>query len=129
MSQQSGGSADVLTAHTEVHDGIEVVVVAGEIDRMTDAPLGVALDVLGRGPAGLVIDLAAVTFFGSAGVNMLVTVLRAAKAGRVPFAVIARKPTVLRPLAITGVDAVLPLHPDLAGALAALRSVPSQRRR
>ncbi|MDX3660097.1 STAS domain-containing protein [Streptomyces sp. ID05-26A] len=131
MSPQSSGAAAVLTARTEVHDGIDVVIVAGEIDRAADgSPLLVALDALReRPPAGLVLDLGAVTFFGSAGINLLVGVVRRAKSANVPFAVVAESRVVLRPLAISGVDALLTVRPDLRAALAALRSVPPQRRR
>ncbi|MGW6441708.1 STAS domain-containing protein [Lentzea sp. NPDC055074] len=131
MSPQSSGASAVLTARTEVHDGIDVVIVSGEIDRAADgSPLLTSLDALRESPpAGLVLDLRAVTFFGSAGINLLVWVVRQARAGNVPFAVIAESRVVLRPLAISGVDALLTVRPDLSAALAALRSVPPQRRR
>lgn len=131
MSPQSSGAAAVLTTRTEVHDGVDVVIVAGEIDRIADgSPVLAAVDALRERPsAGLVLDLGAVTFFGSAGINLLVAVVRRLRSANIPLAVVAESRVVLRPLAISGVDALLTVRPDLRGALAALRSVPSQRRR
>ncbi|SES44629.1 STAS domain-containing protein [Lentzea albida] len=129
MGQQSDGAVSALTAHTVDRDGIAVVVVAGEIDMVTeDSPLDQALDAVRRRPAGLVIDLGAVSFFGSSGINMVLNVWRHAVSESVPLAVVAGR-TVSRPLDMSGAAAVLSLHPNLAEALAAVRTVPPQRRR
>ncbi|GLY47797.1 STAS domain-containing protein [Lentzea sp. NBRC 102530] len=129
MNEQPSGTTAVLTARTEHQDGVAVLVVTGEIDRMTDeSPLREALDAVRRGPAALVIDLDAVSFFGSTGINLLITVEHQARAMDVPFAVVAGARRVLKPLAITGVDALLPLYPNRVEAFLALRSVPRPRR-
>lgn len=128
MSRQSDGAVSTLTAHTVDRDGIAIVVVAGEIDMVTeDSPLHQALDAVRRGPAGLVIDLGAVSFFGSSGINMVLNVWRHAVSGSVPLAVVGGR-TVSRPLEMSGASAVLSLHPTLVEALAAVRTVPPQRR-
>ncbi|MFD5829774.1 STAS domain-containing protein [Lentzea sp. NPDC060358] len=130
MSQQSNGAVQVLTAHTSDHDGITLVTVVGEVDRMTpDSPLLQALDAVRGLPAGVVVDLNAVTFFGSAGVNMLAAVWQQAEASAVPLAIVAGARTVLMPLAISGVDALLALFPSQAEAFTALKAVPPPRRR
>lgn len=133
MVQQFGGTLDVLTADPADNDGIAVVTLVGEVDMTTDgSPLAATLGVLNGAPAGLVVDLQAVTFFGSSGINMLVAVQRAARSRNVPFAIVAAH-AVLRPLAMTGTDVLFLLCPDLPGALAAVRalppSVPPQSRR
>ncbi|MFD4637059.1 STAS domain-containing protein [Lentzea sp. NPDC058436] len=129
MDRQSDGTVSVLTAHTVDHHGITVVVVAGEIDMTTeDSPLNQALSAVRRKPAGLVVDLGAVSFFGSAGINLVLNVWRHAVSDGVPLAVVGGR-TVSRPLEMSGADAVLSLHPSLAEALAAVRTVPPQRRR
>lgn len=130
MGQQSNGAVEVLTAHIAEHDGIVVVTVAGEVDRMTpDSPLLKAADAVRRLPAGVVVDLNGVTFFGSAGVNMLAAVWQQAEASAVPLAVVAGKRPVLMPLAISGVDVLLTLYPSLPDAFNALRAVPPPRQR
>ncbi|MFD9701057.1 STAS domain-containing protein [Lentzea sp. NPDC059081] len=130
MSRQSDGAVEVLTAHTTEHDGITLVTVVGEIDRMKpDSPLLQAADAVRRRPAGVVVDLDAVTFFGSAGVNMLAAVWQESDAQAVPLAIVASKRTVLMPLTISGVDALLALYPNRSDAFAAVRAVPPPRRR
>ncbi len=130
MSQQSNGAVEVLTAHLTDHDGITLVTVTGEVDRMTpDSPLLKALDAVRQEPAGVIVDLDGVTFFGSAGVNMLASVWQQAEACTVPLAVVAGKRAVLMPLAISGVDVLLALYPSRSDALTAIRAVPPPRRR
>ncbi|HEX7304631.1 STAS domain-containing protein [Lentzea sp.] len=130
MSQQSDGAVQVLTARTTDHDGIVVVTIAGEVDRMTpDSPVLTAAEAVRRLPAGVVLDLNAVTFFGSAGVNMLAAVWQQAEAAAVPLAIVAGTRAVRMPLAISGVDVLLALYPTLPDALAAVRAVPPPRRR
>ena len=133
MVQQFGGTLDVVTADPADNDGIVVVTLVGEIDMTTEkSPLAATLDIVRGGPAGLVVDLQAVTFFGSSGINMLVAIQRVARSRNVPFAIVAAH-AVLRPLAMTGTDVLFLLCPDLPGALAAVRalppSVPPQSRR
>ncbi|MEU7474750.1 STAS domain-containing protein [Lentzea sp. NPDC042327] len=128
MSQQAGGAV-VQTARTVHHHGIAVVVVSGEIDRMTDDPaLNQAVEAVRGAPTGLVLDLGGVSFFGSAGINMVVAVRREAQRAKVPFRVVAASKTVLRPLELSGVNVLLTVHPNLAEALSGLGTLPRQRR-
>ncbi|MEU3648173.1 STAS domain-containing protein [Lentzea sp. NPDC034063] len=124
MVQQSGGALDVLTADPADNDGIVVVTLVGEVDMMMEgSPLAETLDIVNGGPAGLVVDLQAVTFFGSSGINMLVAVQRVARSRGVPFAIVAGH-AVRRPLELTGTDVLFLLRPDLPSALAAVRALP-----
>lgn len=128
---QSNRPFDVLTARTSDHNGAAVVVLAGEVDLMTEAiGLNAALTALDRVPAGLVLDLQAVSFFGSSGINMLLTVHRLAQEQGVPFVVVAANHVVLGPLTVTGVDLYLRLFPNLPAALRdlAVPAVPPQGR-
>ncbi|GHH38649.1 STAS domain-containing protein [Lentzea cavernae] len=127
MQRQLNETLDVTSAVG--HDGVAVVVLTGEID-MTNAgaPLAKSLGVLELAPAGLVVDLRSVGFFGSSGINLLVTVEEQARRRGVPFGVVASHPAVLKPLTMTGVRMQFPLFPSVADALAGLRAVPAQRR-
>lgn len=113
------------TAITEVrdHDGITVVGVVGEIDMACAEPIRAVLaGQLDRRPAGLVVDLTATDFFGSAGIQLLVdAVIRAQRRG-VPLAVATDRRVVLRPLQVTLVDQTVAIHPTLGDALTALRA-------
>jgi anti-anti-sigma factor len=133
MDNQLNGALDLLSTQVVDHDGVAVVVMAGEVDTMTqETPLTEAIDALSRTGAGLVMDLRAVTFFGSSGINLLVAVQQQAHRAGFSLAVVAAQPAVLRPLAITGVDTCLAIFANVPDALAAVRaeaSVPLQERR
>ncbi|WP_330851458.1 STAS domain-containing protein [Lentzea sp.] len=117
---------DVLTTQLVDHAGVAVVVMAGEIDMVTErSPLTTAVEALERTPLGLVVDLRDVTFFGSSGMTLLTTVQEAARLRDVPFAVVAAHHAVRTPLAVTGMDMVLPLYADLSDALAAVGAAPA----
>ncbi|MET9225780.1 STAS domain-containing protein [Lentzea sp. NPDC003310] len=127
MKHPFDDSSDVLSTRV-VEDG-EVVVLelAGEVDMMTaDEPLAEALKVLDRAPAGLAVDLRAVSFFASSGINLLLTVQERAQVDGVPVAVVADQPAVLRPLAMTGVDRELALFTARSDALVALHGLPGR---
>ncbi|MFD4668494.1 STAS domain-containing protein [Lentzea sp. NPDC058450] len=129
MSQQTNSAQGVLTTRTAEPDGIAVVTVSGEIDSMAeDSPFTELLDVMREDLEGLVVDMDAVTFFGSAGVHVLIAMEEGARHRNIPFAVVASTRAVRMPLSVTGVDALLALHPDVVGALAAVRCLPHPRR-
>ncbi|USX53498.1 STAS domain-containing protein [Lentzea sp. HUAS12] len=75
------------------------------------------LSAVEKAPAGVVVDLREIEFFGSSGINLLLVARREAQARKIPLGVVAAQHVVLSPLAATGVDARLRLFPDLAAAL------------
>jgi anti-sigma B factor antagonist len=98
-----------------------VVTVAGEIDQSTvdrlRAAVTAAFDQLRDGEI-LVIDLTAVTFFGSPGLQALVDVTEAAKQRREPLRIVVdHNRPVIRPLQITGLGDVLALYDTVQQAL------------
>ncbi|GLZ33403.1 hypothetical protein Lesp02_55910 [Lentzea sp. NBRC 105346] len=103
-----------------VCDGVQVVTVAGEIDEYNIDPIKSALD-LSR-PA-VVLDLCAVTFFGSAGLALLVETQQAAERNGTVFVVAAAQRAILRPLSVTGVDQVILRYNAAPDALAAVRAM------
>jgi anti-sigma B factor antagonist len=105
------------------------VTAAGELDagtasRLLEA-LSAAIDEAARTPDGLlVVALDEVTFCDSRGLSVLVTATRsAARAGASLRLVAAPEAAVSRLLERTGMNGLLPLHPDVGSALAA--SAPS----
>ncbi len=69
--------------------------------------------------ASLVIaDMTETTFCDSAGVTVLVGVMRQANAADMGLRVAAAAPAVTRVLAITGVDRLIEIYPSVAAALA-----------
>ncbi|MFE9746893.1 STAS domain-containing protein [Saccharothrix saharensis] len=122
-----GDTRTDTTVQIHDHDGVTVVEVAGEIDMATEQPVRAVLaEQLDRRPAGLVVDLARIDFFGSAGIQLLIEAATSAQRRGVPLAVATDRRAVLRPLEITGVLDAVNVHPTLHDALAAVR--PGDRR-
>ncbi|GAA0244723.1 hypothetical protein GCM10010492_50040 [Saccharothrix mutabilis subsp. mutabilis] len=101
--------------------GVTVVRVVGELDAGTsDDVLAVVLAEAERVPVGLVLDLAGVTFFGSAGTTLLVRARRATGRRGAGFAVVAAHGAVLKTVQVTELDKALAVCPDLDRAVAAV---------
>jgi anti-sigma B factor antagonist len=93
--------AITLTAH-EVTVGVVVVAVAGEVDMAT-APMAenFVLRRLDDQVHSLVLDLSGVTFLGSTGINLLITLHAACEAVGAELRLVANTKVVLRPLELT----------------------------
>jgi len=93
--------AVVLSAR-EVSAGVLVVEVSGELDMATTPVVEEyvlhRLDDVGR---VLVLDLSDVTFFGSTGINLLITLRGACESAGVRLRVVATTKAVLHPLELT----------------------------
>lgn len=98
-----------------------VVTAVGEIDLTNaDGLRDALLSALEAGAAGLVADLATVTFLDSAGLTALVRAFRRARASEVGFRLAAATPPVLRVLNLAGLDRLIEIYPSAATALASL---------
>jgi anti-anti-sigma factor len=95
-----------------------VVTVAGELDFSTAPRLAAVLETrLESAVKTVVVDLSAVTFIGSAGLEVLAQAhLRASLTGRA-VRLVTGSHCVDRALHITGLDRKLPCHTDLTQAL------------
>lgn len=101
----------------------------GEVDTLTAPRLESVLDEVldtarrSRAAAGrrstVVVDLSGVVFLSSSGLATLIRGARRASAADVPLRLVAATRAVVRPLAITGADALFDIDTDLASALAA----------
>ncbi|MCE7000943.1 STAS domain-containing protein [Saccharothrix sp. S26] len=123
-------TSDTIT-RVHHHDDITVVEVIGEIDMACEKPVRAVLtSLLDDRPAGLVVDLTRVDFFGSSGIQLLVEAVASAERRGVALAVATDRRAVLRPLEITLIIETVEIHPTLGDALAALRSdAPSRSHR
>ncbi len=112
---------DAVTTSVAFEDGTAIVTVSGEIDLATVATLNDAItEAFTHQPTALVVDLSAVGFLASAGLQTLViTHETAGEATR--FAVVAEGPATSRPIQLTGLDKVFALYPTLDEALAQVR--------
>ena len=107
------------TPTTADRERLEVVPTSGEID-MTAAPdlsidLGLAIS---RRPRAVIANLTEVRFLGAAGLSALERAHDHAEAVGSRLVVVADQRCVLLPLALTGLDMVLTVLPDLRAARA-----------
>ncbi|NKE62503.1 STAS domain-containing protein [Lentzea sp. PSKA42] len=116
----SGSSMRPLEVQREA-EGLAVVVrAAGELDQYTVPVLRTEIDAAfaaATPPSPVVVDLTGIDFFGSAGINELVIQHERATGGPVPLRIVAPQEKVLRPIALTGLDDVLDIYPELELAL------------
>jgi anti-anti-sigma factor len=108
--------------------GIVTVRCSGDLDlacapRMRAALLAPIRD----GAPGVVADLSATTFCDSTIFSVLVELHRAALARGVSYSIAADPVAVARPLALLGLDRLLPLYDDLDDARAAVAGPPESR--
>lgn len=108
--------------------GVPVVAAPGEID-ITNAPeLRTALleaSTLGHGT--FVVDMSETQFCDSAGMHALVWVHKQSRSEGGEILLIVQATAVLRVLAITGVDSLIPSFPSLEEALAQVPAAQSAR--
>lgn len=129
MTEQQDGFLDGCSVRVMDHDSVPVVVVRGEVDMDTAAR--VAADLVARinlRPAAVIVDLRAVSFFGSTGINVLLDAYGRAVNRKVAIHVVATRPSILKALQITGTDRILAIHTTLPEALRAVTPVPSNKR-
>ena len=109
---------DLIIASVTYPDGIVVLSVSGQIDVTTESTFETVVETaLVDEPAGMIIDLSAVDFLGSAGLR----VLAVTRENLALFAVVANSPVITKPIQLTGLDTIMLLCPTAEGALAALR--------
>jgi anti-sigma B factor antagonist len=107
LRRASRGCAVIVTVEGDVD-----VATAGILRRTVDR----ALTEAGEHP--VVIDLSGVSFLASRGLSTLVEAHRAAEPGQPLRVVVDHARPVIRPLQLSGLDNVLALFHDVAGALA-----------
>lgn len=110
----SGDPHDNAGLHLAVHQvqDVPVVTVTGELDMAT-APIleDEVVRRLDATPPTLVIDLSAVTFLSSAGLQVLMHAHN--RQPRTHVAIVAPTGTTLRPIQLTGLDRALALYPSV----------------
>ncbi|MEY7971129.1 STAS domain-containing protein [Saccharomonospora xinjiangensis] len=101
--------------------GLVVIRVAGEIDILGAPTLRRCIESCVFGASALVLDLSGTTFFGAAGLSVLVRTSALVERRHVRWALVC--PTaVLRPLRVTDLDRELPVCTDFAEAVAVAAS-------
>jgi anti-anti-sigma factor len=113
---------DPITTSVSYEDGIAVLAVRGEVDLATVPAFEAAIaDALTHNPTALIVDLMAVDFLASAGLQSLVATHESVSK-QAYFAVVAEGPATSRPIELTGLDQILVVHSTMAEAVAAVRA-------
>src|SRR5690348_16379153 len=113
---------DTLAVEHAANDDAIVVRVEGDVDSTTVGELSdhlaAALELAAAHPAQLVIvDLQAVTFLGSAGLNALLDCHQRGSDAGTSVRLLADHGPVLQPIKVTDLDLILEIHPTLPDAL------------
>lgn len=113
---------DLLAVECDDRGDSIVVRAKGDIDSSSvselTAKLTTALQLASAHPARLIIvDLQAVTFFGSAGLNAVLDCREDAAEAGTSVRLVADNPQVIRPIEVTNLDRVLEVYPTMTDAL------------
>jgi anti-sigma B factor antagonist len=114
------GADDDKVPHVELnvssrsHDDHTVVIVSGEIDLYTAPTLqgNLAAVLTGDLPARVVVDMSAVEFCDSTGMNVLLSSLRQARERGGQLELAAPRPAIRKVLQVTGLDSVFTIIDD-----------------
>lgn len=102
-----------VSSHRE--DGSLVVVPEGELDIATVDAVRSAVGERGAGE-GLVLDLSALTFLDTSGIQLIVEAFRDARDTGFALAIVRARPQVQRVFEIAGLESVLPFREAVDGA-------------
>ncbi len=98
-----------------------VVTARGRLDGNASGPFGERVQkLIGADRPKLLLDFAGVDFVTSAGLRVVLMILKRVKAGNGVFALCGVQPSVREVLDITGFTAMLDVHPERATALRAM---------
>lgn len=105
----------------EPHGRVLIVTASGRLDGSTCGDFAARLEPLIAGNAPrLLIDFSGIDFVSSAGLRVVLTLVRRIKAANGMLALCAVQPPVLEVLDISGFMSMIDVHPGRAAALAAL---------
>ena len=105
----------------EPHGRVLLVAASGRLDGNTSKEFAARLEPLvSRAEPRLVLDMSGIEFISSAGLRAVLAVFRKIKAAKGTFALCAVQQPVLEVLDISGFMNLIQVHPERAGALAAL---------
>lgn len=112
-----------LQVEVSTADSIPLVSVVGELDAIAAPQLDNVLAPLLAGDtgAGLVLDLAGVTFMDSSGLGVCIKAIKGVRANSGEVALVVTTPRVLKVLEITGIDKAVTVVDSVADALATLQ--------
>lgn len=100
--------------------GIALATLSGRMDIDGAQQVDMQFNVLGGSKKALAVDLSGVEFVASMGLRTLMNCARAISTKHGRMVLFAPRPEVAKVLETSGVGEIIPVHPDLASATAAL---------
>lgn len=108
-----------LRVDVDEREGATVIAVGGELDLGSSPRLREAgVRQLVAGVPLLVLDLTDLEFLDSTGLGVIVGLLKRARTLGSDLRLVIARERVRAPFRVTGIDTLLPIHPDVDGALA-----------
>lgn len=107
-----------MECSTRVEGGVSVVSLHGDIDLETSPKLRKSLLDGVDARAGVLVDMAGVSYIDSSGVASLVEAFQAARKNRTSFGLVAVSAPAMRVLQLARLDGVFAIHTTLAEGLA-----------
>ena len=102
-----------LSSHAS--NGHTILAVSGEVDLSTSPELDEAVvGAIAEGLNHLTIDLANVSFLDSSGLSVIIKALKRSREISAQFDVVAANERVLKVFAITGLDSVVTIYPEIS---------------
>jgi anti-anti-sigma factor len=112
---------EVIRIEIEFHPGqVAVAHVSGDVDMATASQFREGVDQRLATGERFVLDLDGVSFMGSLGFSVLVEAHRESERRKIPWAIVAGRSPIKRPLQITGLEQILPIYPTVPDAVDAL---------
>lgn len=125
MSEREPEQRVLEVEEQSMDDGVDLVVLHGELDFASGGPLSTVLATLTDGPRRVVVDLERLEFVDSSGVRMLVAAARAVEDSRGVFVLAAPSGPVRRVFDILHLGDVVTIVDDRGAAMALVTSVRS----
>lgn len=108
-----------LTVTTTRQSGVSVVSLEGDLDMNTVDQAGSALRTAMAEGGSVVLDMTGLRFFSSAGLNLLLQLHEDIQDRQVDVRLAGDQRAVIRPLQLTGLTGLFPIHSSVTAALAA----------
>lgn len=117
-SAEQGPPRTLLDVATTERDDVVIVSLTGELDMTTADRAALALQNATDRADAVVVDMTGVRFFSSAGLNLLLQLHEAVRAKQVAVHLAGDQRAVARPLELTGLGELFPMHATVDAAVA-----------
>jgi anti-sigma B factor antagonist len=108
-------------ATEEIEGGITRIVLDGRLDIAGAGAIDLRFNTLAGSRRAVVVDLSRVSFLASMGIRLLLTGAKAANSKGGKMVLLGPDPAVEKVLKTAGIDTLISIHHDAAGAIAAVK--------